>query len=69
MARATYDKCFRTLLGADYQSLKLTILLSCVKTFTKGSTQMGGANEGWFYRALVLSFCSLVIDFICVACL
>jgi len=38
MARAAYDKCFRVILGADYQSLKLTILLSCVKTFTKGST-------------------------------
>jgi hypothetical protein len=38
MARAAYDKCFRAILGADYQSLKLTILLSCVKTFTKGST-------------------------------
>ena len=58
MARAAYDKCFRAILGADYQSLKFTILLSCVKTFTKGSTLMGGANEGWLYRALVLSFCS-----------
>jgi hypothetical protein len=33
MARAAYDKCFRTLLGADYQSLKLTILLSCGENF------------------------------------
>ena len=38
MTRAVYDKCFRAILGADYKSLKLTILLSCVKTFTKGST-------------------------------
>ena len=38
MARAAYDKCFRTILGADYQSLKLTILFSSVKTFTKGAT-------------------------------
>ena len=58
MARVAYDKCFRAILGADYQSLKLTILLSCVKTFTKGSTYMGGANEGWLYRAFVMSFCS-----------
>ena len=38
MERVAYDKCFRAILGADYQSLKFTILLSCVKTFTKGST-------------------------------
>jgi hypothetical protein len=38
MARAAYDKCFRAILGADYQSLKLTILFSSVKTFTKGAT-------------------------------
>jgi hypothetical protein len=56
MARAAYDKCFRAILGADYQSLKLTILLSCVKTFTKGSTYMGGANEGWLYRAYFCHF-------------